>query len=825
MQQQSLNGQWTLNRADQPGDRLAAQVPGCVHLDLLAAGQIVDPYFRDNESQLFWIGETDWTYRRTFAVSADLLAHECVLLRCHGLDTVGRVSLNGAEIGYFDNMYRTWEWDVKAHLRAGENEIEFAFEGPMTYACRLDAERGELAAWIGTTRLNSGGWIRKEPCNFGWDWGPKLVTTGIWRDLELVAFDTARLSDVRVLQDHETAGQVGLTVAGAVEQTSAAVLTISLRVSLDGQTAASADGVAVKNGGFSADLTIADPKLWWTNGLGDQPLYTVTVTLHGDQPLDSWTRRIGLRTLTLERHADEWGELFYFAINGVPFFAKGANWIPIDPFAPRITPTDYQGLIEAAVAANMNMLRVWGGGLYECDHFYDLCDEHGIALWQDFMFACGTYPASNDEFLASVEAEARDNVRRLRHHPSIALWCGNNELEQGMPSAEWKAVMGWDDYSRLFDHLLPSITAELDPQRAYWPGSPHKSLGERENWMNPDSGDSHLWAVWHGKEPYEWYRTRPDRFVSEFGFQSFPEPRVVEGFTLPEDRNITSYVMEYHQRSGIGNSTIVHYMLDWFRLPTSFEATIWLSQILQALAMQYAVEHWRRNMPRTMGAIYWQLNDCWPAPSWASLDYQYHWKALHYMARRFFAPLMISGVEDIERGTVALYVNNDHLQPVDAVVRWSATTVAGEVAAQGEQAISAAPNGSTLVKTVDFSAQLAQYTARDLIVWLALEVNGETVSENHVLFARPKHLELQAPQIDVQITPKSDQQFTVTLKAPQPALFVWLTTTEAEAQYSDSFFDLLPGQARTITVTTDAPLSADLLRAQLKVWSLTDTYQ
>ena len=507
MLRHSLDGAWVLH-GPVPYDPVPAQVPGCVHLDLMAAGLLQDLNFRDREKDQNFIGETDWRYRRSFEATPDLLAHDRVLLRCAGLDTLAAIRINDAVIGTADNMFRTWEYDVSPFLQPGGNTIEVIFSAPMPWLRQNEAEKGLLYAWsIGEHRLNAGAWLRKEPCNFGWDWGPTTVTSGIWRTIELVGFGMARLDDVRVLQDHPTPGRVTLTIAGAVERVGAGDLMASVTLSLHGQAVATAT-VAVQDGHFTADLLVADPALWWTNGLGAQPLYTVSVRLRrGETELDSWARRIGLRTLTLERNPDAWGESFTFAINGVPFFAKGANWIPMDPFSARIRRAQYEPILQAAADAHMNMLRVWGGGIYEDDDFFDLCDELGIAVWQDFMFACGTYPATDAAFMANVAAEARDNVRRLRHHASLALWCGNNELEQGLVGPGWtEKTMTWADYGKLFDELLPDIVREEDPQRPYWPCSPHTPVGDRANFNDPTSGDAHLWGVWHGKLPAEWYR-------------------------------------------------------------------------------------------------------------------------------------------------------------------------------------------------------------------------------------------------------------------------------------------------------------------------------
>lgn len=811
----SLNGAWTLYKQGDPTP-IPATVPGCVHTDLIANGLLEDPFYRDNEKQQMWIGETDWRYERTFTVSAADLAHDRVFLRCHGLDTLATISINGVEIGRADNMFRLWEYDVKNALREGENTITVDFAAPMTYACRMDAEKGEYPGWVEPMRINSGAWIRKEPCNFGWDWGPKMVTSGIWRNIEIVGYGTARISDVLITQQHHD-GEVTLTINLAAERFTDQPIHAEISIVEDfHRPIVSRERVELANGRGETSVRIKEPQLWWVNGLGEQPLYSINIELKSDAALlHAEMKRVGLRTLTLERHADEWGESFYFACNGVPFFAKGANWIPASPYPWRgEDPEPYAMLIEAAANANMNMIRVWGGGVYEDEAFYFNCDRHGIAVWQDFMFACGTYPTTDADFMANVQAEAEYNIKRLRHHPCMALFCGNNEIEQGMAGSGWQEKLSWADYALLWDDLLPKLVAELAPQTAYWPGSPHSPIGDRNDHMNPNAGDTHLWAVWHGKQPFEWYHTRPDRFVSEFGFQSFPEPSTVYEFTLPEDRNITSYVMEHHQRSYIGNGTIIQYMLDWFRLPTSFESLLWLSQILQGMAMKYAVEGWRRNMPRSMGALYWQLNDMWPAPSWSSLDWKGNWKALHYMARRFYAPLLLTGVEDQAGGTVQVHLTNDQRAVGAGTVEYVVTNARGKVLEQGDFAASVAAGSTAIVGTVDARRWLESHSARDVLVWLSLRVGDAVISEDVVMFARPKHLELAKPTISVSAQQVGEGTFDVTLTTDAAALYVWLELPGAK--FSDNFVHLRPGATKTIRVT-----AADV--TDLKARSLIDT--
>ncbi len=822
MKIQRLNGEWTV-ACKERNIKIPAIVPGDVYRDLLKAKQIPDPFYRDNEEQCKWIGESDWTCTRDFTVSKALLKRERVLLKCHGLDTLATLTINGQPVATTDNMFRTWEWDVKSLLKAGTNSITISFASAMQY-CRKRGEARKLPAWVTKGR----NWIRKEQSNFDWDWGLHAVTAGIWRDIELIGVDIARLVDLSTAQDHSKKDEVGLTVDLAVERISRKPLKAVVTVSLKGRQLQQEE-LMLRGAKGSVEFSITDPKLWWPNTMGDQPLYDVTVELLDatGAVLDAQSRRIGLRTLELDRHKDEWGESFQFVVNGIPFFSKGANWIPADAIQSRMTEKRYRMLIQASADANMNMLRVWGGGIYEEDVFYELCDELGICVWQDFMFACATYPTFDKPFMATVKAELTDNIKRLRHHPSIALWCGNNEIEQGLARETWTNwSMSWKAYGKLFDELIPEVLAKLDPQSSYWPGSPHSPLGDRKDFNNPTCGDAHLWDVWHGKKPFEWYRTCEHRFNSEFGFQSFPEPKTVNGYTEKADRNITSLVMEHHQRSGIGNATIMQYMLDWFKLPLGFENTLWTSQILQGMAIKYACEHWRRSMPRGMGTLYWQLNDCWPVASWASIDYHGRWKALHYMAKEFFAPVLVSGLEDKKKGTVEIHVTSDRLKALDAVVSWRVTDAAGKPLLTGNKKFRTPVNGNRRVETLKLNSLIDEQTANDLIVWLELKTKGEPTQRNMVLFARPKHLALsEKPGITASIESNKDGSFALIMKSKHIALWTWLELKGMDVELSMNFFHLRPGTSSVLILTPSRPLTAKQLRQTLLIRSLVDTYR
>lgn len=829
METVTLNGRWQVKQFNNANaEWLPADVPGCIHTDLLAAGVIPDPFYRDNERTVMWVGETAWLYRRTFSVSPELLQHDRVLLHCDGLDTLATIWLNGQEIGQTDNMFRTWEFDARSILRPGENEITVRFDSALLFGQQKLAQR-YIHSWsTDTHKLPGGNYVRKAQCHFGWDWGPKLVTCGIWRDISLLAFDEARLADVNVRQNHAGPGQVTLTCRVAAERMTTAPLKARCQVSLNGQEV-ERQTVKLDDGRGEASLTVVEPRLWWPNGLGDQPLYTVSVVLTDEagQALDAWNRKIGLRTLRLVRQPDEWGESFHFACNGQPFFAKGANWIPADSFITRLSEGHYAELLDAAAETHMNMLRVWGGGIYEQDIFYELCDQLGICIWQDFMFSCATYPTFEDDFMNNVAQEAKDNIRRLRHHACLALWCGNNELEQGLVSDQWTGTtMSWVDYGALFDGLLPQLVAELDPETDYWPSSPHTPHEDRRNWNDPRWGDAHIWEVWHGLKPFEYYYTCFHRFNSEFGFQSFPEPKMVRTFTEPADENITSYIMEHHQRHSSGNSIIMHYLLDWFRLPTSFDMNLWLSQILQGMAMKHAVEHWRRTMPRGMGTLYWQLNDCWPVASWSSLDYDGRWKALHYMARHFYAPLLVSAVPNLDDGTVAVHVTSDQRQDVDAEVRWQVTTVQGEKVDAGAQAATFPANSNTALMTLDLSKALNKFGPRNLLVWLELRDDEAVLSENLALFARPKHLALANPVIEWEVQESTGDGYVINIRTSEPTLWVWLESADGAFRASDNFFHLRPHQARKITLFPRSPgHDVSDLKNAISIRSLVDTYQ
>ncbi len=816
----NLSGDWQFRQTGTE-NWLPATVPGGAHTDLLALGKIPDPFVADNELKVMWVAESDWEYCRVFTVDKSLLAEPNLSLVCDGLDTLADVYINGAYIGHAENMFRRWEWDVKGLLKAGQNEIRIAFGSPARF---ITARQAELPL-TGGGDIPGGPHLRKAPCHWGWDWGPKLPPIGIWKDIRLEGF-SSRMENVQLHQIHKDDGSVTITADITAACASSAELTASLEiVHPDGSTQSVEESLYWFDDdtehSCNLQLPIPNPQLWWPAGYGSQPLYTVEVTLKdGQTALGSQTYKIGLRTVELRQKPDQWGKEFTFYINGVRLFAKGADWIPADSLPTRITKEHLEGLLKSAVDANMNMLRVWGGGYYPEDMFFDLCDQYGLLVWQDFMFACGIYPADAD-FFENVRIEAIENVRRLRHRASLALWCGNNEMEQGW--CDW----GWnkpedplnqrlkDGYDRMFHHMLPELLETEDPHTPYIPSSATSNT-PFDTPNGQTQGDCHYWDVWHGRKPFTAYRTQFPRFMSEFGFQALPPLKTIAAYADPADWNMTSYIMEHHQRSGSGNGLMIAQMTDTFRMPKDFSALVYLSLLLQAEGIRYGVEHWRRNRSRVSGTLIWQLNDCWPVASWASLDFFGRWKALHYAAKRFYAPLLLS-VEDSGK-TMRLHLTSDRVEPVEAAVRWRLETLDGQVLQKGGQFVRAAALSNTPVTTQDFSSQVTTQNQKNLVFVAELWQGAEVTSRSVTPFVANKHLELRNPGLKISTRAKGQTLF-VDVSAQTLARFVELSIEGADSVFSDNYFDVPAGM--TVTVTTPLP---DGWSGSLNARSLYDSF-
>ena len=824
MQKQSLTGAWQFRQAGAQ-DWLPAQVPGGVHTDLLALGRIPDPFVADNELKVMWVAETDWEYRRSFNVDKDLLAQDNVTLICDGLDTLADVYLNGEFLGHADNMFRCWEWDVKDLLHPGENEISIYFGSPVRF---ITAKHAQLPL-PGGGDIPGGPHLRKAPCHWGWDWGPKLPPVGVWKDIRLEGY-AVRFEDVHVRQSlDETSATVSADITVETEGWDGiqAVLTVT---SPEGETFQTEESLLTLIEGdpsfANLSVQIPNPQLWWPNGYGAQPLYKVEVVLQdGKDILDRRTYKIGLRTVELSQELDQWGKEFAFYVNGVRLFAKGADWIPTDSLPTRITESMLEGLLQSAVDANMNMLRVWGGGYYPEDMFYDLCDRLGLLVWQDFMFACGIYPADAD-FFENVRIEAVENIRRLRHHTALAIWCGNNEMEQGW--CDW----GWnkpedplnqrlkDGYDRMFHHMLPELLEIEDPDHPYWPSSASANT-PFEGANDQIQGDCHYWDVWHGRKPFTAYRTQFPRFMSEFGFQALPPLKTIATYADPADWNMTSYIMEHHQRSGSGNGLMIAQMTDTFRMPKNFPSLVYLSLILQAEGIRYGVEHWRRNRNRVSGTLIWQLNDCWPVASWASLDYFGRWKALHYAAKRFYAPLLLS-VADYGK-TMKIHVTSDLVEPVDVQIRWRLETLDGKALQKGEQVVRAEALADTLVSTHDFSTQVSADNQRSVVFVAEMWRDGQLAATSVTPFVANKHLELRKPGLKTQVSVEG-QTLHVDVSARSLARFVELSLDDADVVFSDNYFDLPAGRTVRISAPLPEGWSAAQAESALKVQSLYDSF-
>ncbi|MDR2159959.1 MAG: glycoside hydrolase family 2 protein, partial [Treponema sp.] len=718
------------------------------------------------------------------------------------LDTLADLYLNGAPAGTANNMHRVWEFDVKKILRRGENSLRIVFHSPNKF-CREAYKKTRTGG--SEQCLDGFPQLRKAHCMFGWDWGPRLPDAGIWRDIRLVGIDTARIDGVYIAQKHRK-GAVDLTLR---VQPDAGVPTTGLSWEV---SVTDPKGRTTRYEKSPAKITIGDPELWWPRGFGAQPLYRIRVTLfHGDREIDSWERRYGLRTLTVRRRKDKWGESFAHEVNGVPVFAMGADYIPEDSIFSRITPERTRRLLEQCAAANFNTIRVWGGGYYPDDFFYDICDEIGFIVWQDCMFACAVYDLT-EEFDRNIRAELADNVKRLRHHASLGLWCGNNEMEMFVDTMQWVSSLKQKaDYIKMYEYIFPQVIREHDPQTFYWPASP-SSGGSFDKPNDPDRGDVHYWDVWHGSKPFSDYRNYYFRYVSEFGFQSFPLRKTVESFTLPEDRNIFSYVMERHQRNNAANGKIMNYMYQTFLYPNGFDTVLYASQLLQAEAIKYGVEHLRRNRGRCMGAVYWQLNDIWPVASWSSIDYHFRWKALHYYARRFFQPLMISCHEE---GLLTQDPNANHQPQVKERIEKSfRLSVANETMSDRRLTVQweiRDKNAGVIRKKiipVKVPALSSLWLDKVEVPGIALDdeylsyhlfEGDHPVSEGTVIFSLPKFFHWVDPKLGCKV-----EGDTITVTAGAYAKSVEILNKNGDLVLSDNYFDM-NGGTKKVTIMHGKP--------------------
>lgn len=827
----SLNDGWQFRQ--QPDSTTAAQtdwhpaqVPGVVDTDLLHNKLIPDPFYRTNESTLQWIENSSWEYRSTFQVAPDTLKRSHVEIVFEGIDGPATVYLNDKPIINAINAFREWRADVKSQLKPGANQLLVVFPSPISEGIKIAAKD----PWQSQIHAAPESYLRKPAYEYGWDWGPRFVNSGLWKPVKLDVWDDAKLSAVHVRQRDVSADVAHLVFETEVESDVKTNATVTVDYGENGKKATVSRDVQLDPGTNHIDLPIdiARPDLWWPNGYGKQAMYSFRATLKaGGRAQDDATVRTGLRSIVLRREPDQWGRSFEFVVNGVPVFGKGADVIPFDSFPTRVSEAQYRRVLESAKAANMNMIRHWGGGYYETDEFYTLCDELGIMVWQDFMFGNKWMPGTYD-FKQNVAAEAEYQIKRLRDHPSIVIWCGNNETEESWywhndvvtklgPDATRRM---WQDYIVLFSDTLKSAVMRLDSERPYWPSSPSADYED----LSPtyQSGDAHNWEVWHGRVPFTFYETSRARFVTEFGFQSFPEWKTIEQFTTPEDRTgIFTPVMLAHQKNNEGNSLIHDYLLKDYTEPKDFPSFLYVSQVLQAEGIKIGVEHLRRQRPRTMGSLYWQLNDCWPVASWSSLDYYGRWKALQYYARRFYNDVLVSPHQD--SGGVNVYVVSDRTTELKADLRLRIMTFDGQVLAEKKGSFAIAPLSSIIYLHLPIEEALTAKNIDRTKVFVATELmaGGNVVSSNIIYLSPTVEIHLPQAQLKTELTKAADG-YKLRVTSPVLARDVFVSLGELDADYSDNYFDLLPGQSAEITIKTQA--GEDDIRKSLKVISLVDAF-
>lgn len=774
MKTYNLNGQWNMTRVA-TGDEYIVNVPSDNYTQLLELGVIPDPYYKDNEKKVEWVGREDWTYEKTFVLTPDDLINRKVLLVCKALDTLCEVYVNDILVGKGNNAHLKYEFDIKDVAKEGENTLKIAFFSPTNYAEKMQKEKPIPKNCNGT---DGAAYIRKPHCHFGWDWGPHLPITGITDGIWVECFDN-RLTDVEIKQIHKN-GKV----------------TVKINPVVDGEGEVSAkiiypDGteMPIENN----EITIENPELWWTrelSGKEKQPLYKVVATL-GDV---EFSKKIGLRTIRLDRSKDQYGTNFCFYLNDTPIFGKGANWILPDSLMGRVTKDIYDYYIDSALKANFNMIRTWGGAYYTSDYFYEQCDEKGILIWQDFMFACLMYPFYEDDFRENVLTEIKYQIMRIKSHPSLCLWGGNNEVETMfayMP--ENMKIVQW--YKKFFYEILKDLVNELDPDTPYIETSP---IGEsfRKGVTGDDHGDTHMWTVWHGQKPLNYYRSRPTRFCSEFGLESLPSMDAVRQFAEESDYYITSDIFNSHQKCRNGNRKMLYYLLEKYYEPQKFEDLIYMTNLIQKECIQDATEHWRRNRHRCHGSLFWQYNDCWQAPSWSSVDHTGKWKALQYASRHFFEPVCVS-VEDSKKD-YKIFAINDLREEKNVKITITLSSVDGKVISSNELTRTLSPLSSECVFGADIKGN-----KKEIFLSVKMFEEDKLISERTKIFVPDRDMKLKANTI-IKSVSHENGEIVVKLISPVFCRSVMVDIEDFREPFSDNYFDLLPNEEKVVTVKADS---------------------
>ncbi len=815
---QSLNGSWSFCQADE-GIWREAQVPGCNFLDLMRHDLVPDPFISLNEKEVQWVGQKDWEYKRSFELTEDELKYDEILLDAKMLDTLCDVYVNEQFLFHGDNCFIPYSHAIKPLLKPGENEIRILFHSPVKY---VEERHAACPAPRNANGQDGIVYIRKPQCHFGWDWGPVLPCSGITKDIGLVFVDGARIEYLKPEQElKEESAHVNVTVdvnAYADREYECEIVLIHP----DGRKDSSTVPVPQANHGtITTNFIIEHPELWWTRELSRkdvQPLYTIQATLFADgKPVDGQSKKIGIRTMGLNREKDAYGQNFQFRLNGVPLFIKGTNYIPADSFVTRFDEQKLHYLLDAVLFSNMNMIRVWGGGYYESDEFYQACDERGILVWQDFPFACQAYPFFDNAFLANVKKEVAHNVRRLRHHPSLALWCGNNEIESMYYL--WRNMKEYLRWTKLFfyDILEPELRKQ-DLHTPYIPGSP-TGISYNDGVNADNVGDTHLWNVWHGLQPMNYYRKRMTRFCSEFGFESLPDLKAIEQFATPADYALDSEVFTAHQKCTSGNDKMIFYIASRFHLPKHFEDYIYLSQVAQLECVADATEHWRRNKGRCNGSMYWQLNDCWGVCSWSSMDYYGNYKALQYGARHFNAPLSLS-IKDTDR-QVKIFALNDLTTDHDVEMEYEIFDFTKGTLKTKKRAFRIKRLSNKKAFCLNAPAIKSRYRAKTTGIAARLYENGKLLQQKTVLFDHEKNLRLPHANLKTNIMADGNQ-LKITVKTDTFARLVKVESNRSTLPFSDNFFDILPNEEKTVTINVEDGMTPEELKKSIRVYSLCD---
>ena len=816
---------------------LEASVPGDVHMDLLKNGLIEDPFYRLNEHDLQWIDKTDWEYKTEFDLSKKDINSHSLSLDFHGIDTYSSIYLNDSLIATTDNMFIGKTVDIKSFAKLGKNKLYVKLYSPINKGVKLHDSLGydissfnandlaEIGKVEGNKRVSV--FTRKAPYHYGWDWGPRLVTSGIWQPINIKKWNYFNIEDLYIKQ--KTLDESASLVAEIEVESYLEIDEMISEIYVDNQKV-STDLIYINKGANKIEIpfTIKDYELWWPNGMGDQNMYEIKVKLQSNNNFVTTSKRIGLREINLVTSEDSIGNNFYFEVNKKPVFMKGVNYIPQDIFLNRVSDDKYEELLNSAVDANMNMIRVWGGGIYENEIFYNLCDEKGLLVWQDFMFACAMYPG-DEEFLKSVEQEAEFNVKRLRGHPSIALWCGNNEVRSAWKNWGWEKDVIENQspeianeiskaYDDVFHKILPKVVNNLDSSTAYWPSSPGSTFsGGTESYT---SGDAHYWGVWWGKENFESYNQKVPRFMSEFGFQSFPEFSSIDKYTNESDYSIYSDVMKSHQRSSIGNKTIEDYMLRYYNKPKSFKGYLYVSQILQAYGVSMGMEAHRRNKGYSMGSLYWQLNDCWPVASWSSIDYFGKWKALHYSTKKAFQPVLISFFKSDSE--IELHIISDLLESKEVNLNLKVLSFSGEILYETNKNYSLHQNSTMKVESLSIDWLNKNFDPKSSLLVASLFSKEKEISNNIYYLTKFKDIILTKPLIEYEINELTNT-FEVSLTSKNLVKNVFVDIASSQ-NFSDNYFDMIPGKEYKISINKEESLTLDDIKRKINFLSLFDTY-